>query len=435
MRRLINFDLSRTDDRNAFYLVLEIFWASMLAAAASFNAAFALRLGASNSDIGFLSSVPAILAMLVSIPAGRFIGSRRRNKPWIIGSLTLYRAGFLLVALTPFLHLAGISQGTLLVFILVVTSTPANFFNVGFIPMLASVVAEDRRAAVFTARSMVVNASLSVCVFLFGQWLSRIAFPINYQIMYVFGFLTSLLSIYFLIKVQVPDTVVAPAAQTPNQISDAPIQSPVRRLVSAPGIAIKQQWIALQDAFKSSPGFLRITRNTVMHGIGLWLASPLYIVFYVKSLHATDAWIGLLGTVASIATIVGYAIWRWILTRWGEPKTLKRTIILAGVYPILVGLLGNLNLILIAVALNSLISPGINLAHLNSLMKLMPDDKRPEYTALYYTIVNFAAFICPMVGVAIAGWFGLGPTLMAFGALSILGSSSFWWWPVRKDDG
>ena len=84
MRRFINVDLSRTDDRNAFYLVLEIFWASMLAAAASFNAAFALHLGATNSDIGFLTSVPAILAMLVSIPAGRFIGSRRRSKPWIL---------------------------------------------------------------------------------------------------------------------------------------------------------------------------------------------------------------------------------------------------------------------------------------------------------------------------------------------------------------
>ena len=123
-----------------------------------------------------------------------------------------------------------------------------------------------------------------------------------------------------------------------------------------------------------------------------------------------------------------------MITRWGEPKTLKRTIILAGLFPILVGLFHNLNLILVAVALNSLISPGLSLSHTNSLMKLTPDDKRPEYTALYYTIVNFAAFICPMLGVVVANRFGLAPTLIAFGILSILGSSSFWWWPVRKDN-
>src|SRR3990172_4167630 len=83
MHRLFRLDLNQVDHRNAWYLVVEIFWASMLAAAATFNAAFAIRLGASNSEISLLSSVPALMAVLVSIPAGRFLRRRPHRRPWL----------------------------------------------------------------------------------------------------------------------------------------------------------------------------------------------------------------------------------------------------------------------------------------------------------------------------------------------------------------
>jgi sugar phosphate permease len=120
------------------------------------------------------------------------------------------------------------------------------------------------------------------------------------------------------------------------------------------------------------------------------------------------------------------------LKRWGEPDSLKRTIVLAGIYPILAGLIPSLNLILLVVALNGLISPGINLSHFNTLLKVTPEGNRPGYTALYMTIVNFGAFISPMIGVAIAAILGTGPTLVVCGILSVIGSTSFWFWPVKS---
>ena len=72
-------DLHHNDDRNAVFLVAEIFFASIMAGASAFNAAFAVRLGASNSQIGLLSSIPALLALIVSIPAGRFL--QKKAKP------------------------------------------------------------------------------------------------------------------------------------------------------------------------------------------------------------------------------------------------------------------------------------------------------------------------------------------------------------------
>ena len=39
-------------ERNALYLEIEVFWAAFLSAVTAFNAPFALRLGATNAEIG-----------------------------------------------------------------------------------------------------------------------------------------------------------------------------------------------------------------------------------------------------------------------------------------------------------------------------------------------------------------------------------------------
>ncbi len=411
MRLIPRINLSDPQDRNAYYLVVEIFWAAILAAAASFNSAYAIRLGAENVQIGLLTSLPAMFALLVSIPAGVFLQARTRRKPWIVAALATSRASYLVIALIPFLKPLGITHGTLVVWALVLASIPANFFNVGWIPMLAEVTTADRRVAVLSARNIIYNASQSVCTVLLGLWLNQGTFPDNFQWMYLIGFLASCLSTFYVYKVSVPDATSV--AKTEGLVN-----------------ALRKQANTLREAFTLHRGFIRITRNTLFHGIGLWLASPIYILYFVKSLNADNAWIGLQGTVLTAATNVGYTLWRSVIKRWGEPVTLTRTNVCAGLYPILVGLLPSLNLILIAVALNGLIAPGINLSHFNTLLKVTPEYNRPGYIALYITIVNMGAFVCPLIGVALADVIGSGPMLIICGVLSILGSTSFWISPV-----
>jgi predicted MFS family arabinose efflux permease len=67
-------------------------------------------------------------------------------------------------------------------------------------------------------------------------------------------------------------------------------------------------------------------------------------------------------------------------------------------------------------------------------MKVTPEDNRPGYTAIYMTLMNIGIFIFPMIGVTLGGRFGIGPTLIGCGLLSILGASSFWWRPVQTPE-
>jgi MFS family permease len=423
--RFFKINLTNVHDRNAWYLVLELFWASILGSIASFNAAYAIRLGAENFQVSLLSSIPALMAVLVSYPAGHFLQSRARRMPWVLGSLLIYRASFLLIAVSPWLHFLGIKPGMMAILILIVGSTPAHFFNVGWIAMLGEAIPEQRRAAVFAARNITNQVTVSVVVFLCGQWLTRVIFPINYQVLYLFGFLTSMISMVYLFKLHVPNSAVPEAAKAPPHRS--------RSLREVYGSVVNSVQSFRQE-MAENPGFFRITRNTLLHGMGVWMAGPLYVLYFVRVLNASDAWLGLNGTIASIGTIVGYSLWRLLLVRWGEPVCLKRTIVLIGIYPILVGLTPSLPVILGFGVLNGLIAPGSNLAHFNTLLRVTPDHARPRFTAIYITIMNIGAFVSPLISVAIANKIGLAPMLIIAGLLSVIGSTSFWWSPVIRQE-
>jgi MFS family permease len=409
--KLFRVNMLDPDDRNAWFLVVEIFWAGILSAAAAFGSTYAIRLGATNFQIGLLSSIPASLAVLVSIPSGRFLQARLNRKPWILGAITLQRGGYMLIALVPWLPVSPALQATLVIAILVLMNVPAHFFNVGFIPFLADAIPENRRASVFASRNIIANVTLSLGTLLYGQWLKRLDFPSNYQFMFLSSLVASLLSLYHLNKVQVP-------ASTP-----APSHGNLFKMYV-------EEWKTMRQAFNQEPAFARITTNTFLHSFGLWAAAPLYILYFVKTMNASDAWIGMLGTVASLGTILGYLLFRRLMPRWGESKTLMRTIVCLGLYPVLVGVLPNLTLMLFAAGLNGLLASGVNLSHLNTLLKAIPADRRPRFTALYISFVNVGAFICPLLGVALADRLGLAPTLIACGLCSIIGSHSFRFWPV-----
>ena len=409
--RLFHLNMKRQDDRNAWYLIVEIFWASLLASAASFNAAFALRLGASNSDIGLLSSIPSLLAIIIAIPAGRFFAGLSRRKPWIVGSLAIHRAAFMLLVLLPLLPGAGIAMGPIAVWIMILIGIPAHFFNIGFTPLLADVISEERRAAVFSARQIVYNAAVSILIFSLGKWLQLAPFPLNYQVMFGVGVLTSMISIYYLFKMNVPDHPPA--------------------VVTSEPVSLKNEWKLLRTALFETPGFGPIVRNTFVQSFALWAANPLYILYFVKTLKADESWLGLNGTIVSIVTIFAYMIWRKWMGGLGEAKTLKITIAIASTYPLLVGLSPSLPVILGAGALFSFFNAGVGLSHINTLLRVIPDDKRPQYIAFWTVLMNIGAFVAPLISVQIANLIGVVPTLIGCGIISTLGAISFTIWPIH----
>jgi len=202
-------------------------------------------------------------------------------------------------------------------------------------------------------------------------------------------------------------------------------------VVSKPGEGFNL--VRVRQAMAEHAGLTRIIMNTFLYGLGLWVATPLYILRYVRQMNATDAWIGLSSTVAMVAGIIATPLWKRIMGYWGRYNMLKRTIVLIGLFPIAAGLSPSLTLILYAIAFNNLIAPGVNLSHFTTL-EVTPEENRPGYYSWYVSLVNIGAFVGPLVGVAIASQLGIEVTLVICGTLSIIGATSFWWNPVIHEE-
>jgi Na+/melibiose symporter-like transporter len=324
-----------------------------------------------------------------------------------------HRFGFFLVALVPLLFPIGRAEAFIAVIVLM--TIPASLVNITFNCLFADVVPESRRPTVISVRMIIASGVVMALTPLFGHWLDTARFPENYQTLYLIGFLMSLLAVRALARIEAPAKALRPAA------GPASAQSPRERL--AAGLRL----IADEKPFR------RILVNTVVHVVGNWVANPLYVIYYVRVLGATDGWIGLLASVASLSAMVGYELWRRIIARHGETLPLRVTIVLAGLYPLGIALTHDLNVLLALACLNGLVQPGLNTSHFAVLLRTCPDERRPTYMAIFVTVMNAGAFVGPMVGVALAAAVGINGAI-AFGAtLWLVGGALFWLFPVRPE--
>jgi fatty acid desaturase len=91
----------------------------------------------------------------------------------------------------------------------------------------------------------------------------------------------------------------------------------------------------------------------------------------------------------------------------------------------LVALFPNLTLILVWGILINVINPGVNLSHVNVFYRVCPDERRASYMAVYSSIMNAGAFVCPMIGVALSGVMDIRWVLVIGGVVRLLGAMMF----------
>jgi len=402
------------DDRNTYFLYVEIIFASVLSVAGSFNGAFILRAGGSNTLVGLLSSIPALVATFFYIPAARILEKQTRQMPWIVGSLLLSRLGYLIIPLLPFLvpgHVPEVTVG-----ILIAMTIPSVVFSTAWNPMLAEIIPARSRATVLAWRSILSSGAIAPLIYLAGRWLDHGTFPANYQWLYVIGFIAGAYSVYLVSRIRMKPAVAqgAPAKEEGNQPA-------------------KGHWLqTLKATMSENRGFTRIVVNTLVFDLGAWMVGPLYIILFVRQLGATDGWLGLRGSIAYVGVILGYWLWRRIVRRIGEGRSLLIALPVYSAYAIMVALVPNLTFILFADFLVNAIGPGVDLSHSMMFLEMLPEGKKHSFTAVYSTIMNIGAFICPLIGVAIANRIGVVPALLIGGVLRCAGAGLFYLFPIKE---
>ncbi len=397
-------ELDQVQAKNFTNVQIDAIGVGLANAAAPFLPVFLTRLGATSYEIGLLTSMPALAGLILAIPMGQFLQNQKKIVPWF----SLARLGVIMsYALTGILAFLFQGQplitGILLVWAL--ATIPQTLLNISFSVVMNAVAGPNLRYELMTRRWSILGVTTAIAVFIIGQFLDRISFPTNFQAVFIFLSVGGLISYYFSSHIRLPDF------QKPNPIGKQPIRQSLK------------EYLLLLGREKPFQSFV-IKRFVFLSGAALTL--PLFPLYFVREVQASNSWIATINTAQTAIVIVGYFFWTQQSRRRGSRNVLLWTTLGAALYPILVASTHNVVLITLFAGINGIFQAGLNLVFFDELMKTVPTEYSATFVSIAQGLQYVSSILSPLIGTFIADFAGIGVALMVGGILQLIGFTMFW---------
>jgi predicted MFS family arabinose efflux permease len=155
--------------------------------------------------------------------------------------------------------------------------------------------------------------------------------------------------------------------------------------------------------------------------MGSRIVMPLFALYYVRELDATDASISLITTVQKALLLVGYFLWTRQREIRGSRFILLSTTFVMSLYPALTA--GNrwVSVMVGLAGLAGVFQAGLKLVFFDELMKRIPEDKSATFVSVDKSMVNLLTIIGPIIGTALANYIGLSGALLVGASLRFIG--------------
>src|SRR5215216_988381 len=201
--------------RNFRYVQIDAIGVSISNVAAPFLPVFLTRLGASNFQVGLLSSMPGMTGLILAILVGRFLQTRTNIVPWYSLSRLLV---ILCYALTGILTLAVSEQFVILATLAIwaFATIPQTALAVAFSVVMNAVAGPEGRYALLSRRWAIFGLTGVIGTFIVTRVINLVPFPLNYAVMFMVLSLGGFFSFYFSRKIQLPDSNPPSIAESAN---------------------------------------------------------------------------------------------------------------------------------------------------------------------------------------------------------------------------
>ena len=251
-----------------------------------FLAVFLTRLGASNFQVGLLTSMPAFTGLLFAIPLGSWLQQKRNLVPWYSWTRFIQLSGFGLTGLIPFI-LPRDAWIPAIILVWGLITLPQAILTILFNVVMSSVAGKVGRFELLSRRWALIGMITTVTTLGIGEVLTRRIFPLNFQLVFL---LVSIGSIFSLIY--------------------------TRRLVISENAPIESQAIKYLDRFRQIfssvrqyPSFLSFTFKRFIFLTGVAFAAPLFPLYYVRQADLADKSIAYITMAHTLVMVVGYFFW------------------------------------------------------------------------------------------------------------------------------
>jgi MFS family permease len=389
--------------KNFRYVQIDAIAIGLANAAAPFLPIFLTRLGASSVQVGLLTSMPALTGLIFAILIGNFLQKQRNIVPWFSAARLLFVSSYALTGLVPFLVPEGyLVQGVLVVF--AIATIPQTILAVSFSVVMNAVAGPEKRYELMSRRWSTLGATTAITVVLAGQLLDRIRFPLNYQIVFIALSIGGFLSYYFSSHIRLPDN------------------PPLER---APRSTIWQGLKSYTRLILGEKAFVSFSAKRFVYLSGVSLAAPLFPLFYVRVVHASNAWIGIISTSQTAVVLFGYYLWARQSKVRGSRFVLLWTTFFMSIYPALVAANRQVEVIAVISGMAGIFQAGLDLVFFDELMKSVPVKYSASFVSFAQSLQNFSAMFAPLVGTYLADYIGIPGALMVSTAIRLAGFMLF----------
>ncbi len=396
-------DATPTERHNFRVAYRESALIGFIAAGSTFLPVFMARLGATNLQVSLISALPSLTGVILAIPLGSLIQTRRNIIPWYSHGRLGNQLGYVAIALVALALPPGlVIPGVLAIWAIVTIFSVVT--NVSFAVVMDATAGGRGRYELMSRRWSILGLMNALSLVLVGQALGWLPFPTNFEVVFAALGLLGIVAYRYAKAIRVPD------------------HPPTSRGPGAPRFATIQDLVA---RVRTQPAFMAFAARHFLYAIGASIAVPLVPLFYVRVIGAPDAWIGIIGTTQALMLLVGYTVWRRASRKRGSAFVLLWSTIGAAAAPAALSLTRDVAVAAAIAGIGAIFAAGVNLAIFDRMMTIVPKGYGVTFTSVDTSVVYAAGIMGPLMAAILADEFGLGPALVVASAASLAGALLF----------
>ncbi|MBI5332235.1 MAG: MFS transporter [Candidatus Aenigmarchaeota archaeon] len=326
----------------------------------NYTTPFALHLGATTQEIGFLGLLQSLGSTLAQIPGARIVDRWSRKSIWY-STYFLSRFLWIFAALLLFLSLYQIVLLMILVFLI-------TFFNglrhPAWTSLMADIVPSEQRGAYFGKRNMLTGIAGLVAL----MASSMIVILFGFSVLFVLSVIIGLAAIFYFQKIYEPE--IRREFHFKHSFSISP-----------------KEWLF---SIRTHSNFAWFTLYIIIVSFAVAMAAPFYAVIMLKQLDIGYLWYAVIITIGALVTIVSQPYWGRIGDRYGDRTIIAITGTMICFIPFFWIFANNVWAILFIEIYDGFVFGGWSLVIFNFLLSVVPPEKKTSYIANYAFLTGIA---------------------------------------------
>jgi MFS family permease len=355
-------------------------------------------LSASNYQVGLISSLPPLMALLMTIPAAIMLNRAAEHKKLVGTSILLARVMFLPIIALVYLPSESMQAWAFLV-IIALMSIPNTVANIGWQTLISGMISESRRGAFFSDRNRFLTMVGLVSTLIIGIVMKDASDNLTaYQILFALAFGFGLLEVYLLMK-----------------HDEAPAQ------VEGPVVKKKlMEW----SIFKHS-GYVSFLVAALFFNFAWQMAWGIFNIYHIRVAGATVFWISMFSVGNMLMQILTFPLWK----KWAEQRSNVRVFVWAAIgmasTPFLTVLSTNFYYLTFVQTISGFFLSGVVLLLFNLLLEQSPEASRTYCITTYNVLLAFMAFLAPQIGIWLLNLWGVEMAMYISSGLRLLSAAVF----------